>query len=661
MKKVILLILIFHGVVLSWSQDKTDTLLHHVVAGEVEIVSAARERTSVEQIDLKESHRFVAHDLGYYFDRKGLAQINTNGPSGMAASIRLRGTSSDHTTIHWQGLPINAVSLGMTDLSLVPVFLFDHALLDMSPGSAFVSGNNLGSVIALENGTLPEGWNVRILSSYNSLNNSTYGADVFYGKKLSVKNGEPLKHRIFTTRTKAFYQHIQNDFYYHDKYQIGAPHIKQEHNDGFNRGLTQEMRYGWSRYLLEAHAWYQKREMLLPSAMGRTLEGTSDQKDEFLRTSLRLHYTHNALTWSVTTAWLDEYQLFRDSPRHDGTWGIYSRLRSKSWLNQLNASYSWRERWTFRLNALSSYHLVENINYYNGLEDLWWGQTGLAVQYRALRQTMYGDVRKDWRDVKTRPAATIGHRFTYTNKKLLIGSDLQAAYKFRVADFNERFWVPGGNKDLKPESGWMYKAGAFVEHASSRWAMRWMPSVYYHDIKEWIQWVPQTAAYWIPMNYKQVRTLGGEVPVLIRYKPSKEFSTGIDARYVFTLSEAVNGAYWSDEQSFEMIYTPRHVVAAGWQLHYKQLSTSVDSKWTSLRYTDEQNYVQRALPAYSLLGIHLGYELKLAPCALQLSAGVDNALDVAYESVRSYAMPGRVFNLQLQIQFINNRNLSKHE
>jgi vitamin B12 transporter len=650
-----------HRAVLCSSQDKADSLLKHVTLGEVEIVSASRERTSVEHLSLTDAHGFAAHDLGYYFDRKGLAQINTNGPSGMAASIRLRGTSSDHTTIHWQGLPINAVSLGMTDLSLVPVFLFDHALLDMSPNTAQVSGNNLGSVIALENSQQQEGWNVRLLSTYNSLNNSTYGADVFYSKQILEREGHRPKHRIIATRTKAFYQNILNDFDYNDKYQIGAPRIRQEHNDGYNRGLTQELRYGWSKYTLEANAWYQKRDMLLPSIMGRTLQGTSEQMDEFLRTSLGLKSTSDKLKWSVTTAWLDEYQLFRDNPRQDDTWGIHSRLKSKSWFNQLHASYQFRERWTFQVNALSSYHIVENVNYSNGKEKLWWGQTGLSIQYRFRRHSFYGDVRKDLRDVKTQPAGTLGHRLTYTKNKLKFGSDLQVAYKFRVADFNERFWVPGGNKDLKPESGWMYKAGAFIEYTSSKFSMSFNPSVYYHDIENWIQWVPQTAAYWIPMNYKQVRTWGGEAPLRLAYTSSPNFSTSLDARYVYTLSEAVNNSHWNNEQSFEMIYTPRHVVAAGWHMSYKKISSSVDYKWTSLRYTDEQNYMMRALPSYALLGMRISYELKFAQCTLEVGVGVDNALNETYESVRSYAMPGRVYSVQLQIQFNDKRNKSKHE
>jgi vitamin B12 transporter len=531
----------------------------------------------------------------------------------------------------------------------------------MSPNTADVSGNNLGSVIALENSKQLDGWNVRLLSSYNSLNNSTFGADVLYSKQFSDKDRLASKRRMFATRTKAFTQNIQNDFYYNDKYQIGAPRIRQEHNDGYNRGLTQEVRYGWSKYMLEANAWYQKRDMLLPSIMGRTLQGTSEQKDEFLRTSLRLQHTRDKLKWSVTTAWLDEYQLFRDNPRQDETWGINSRLKSKSWLNQLNASYQFRERCTVQANALSSYHIVENVNYSNGKEDLWWGQTGLSIQYRVRRHTINGDVRKDWRDINTQPAGSLGHRYTYTNDNFKVGSDLQVAYKFRVADFNERFWVPGGNKDLRPERGWMYKAGVFMECASSMFSVRLNPSVYFHDIEDWIQWVPQTAAYWIPMNYKQVRTLGGEVPVLINYKSGENFRTGIDARYVYTFSEAVNGTTWSDEQSFEMIYTPRHVVAAGWQMSYKQLSSSVDYKWTSLRYTDEQNNERRALPSYAVLGMHLAYEFKLPLCAVELGIGLDNALDVAYESVRSYAMPGRVYSVQLQIQFNNKRNKSEHE
>ena len=73
--------------------------------------------------------QWIASDLGSFLDAHGMAHQLTAGAPGAAGSLRFHGLSSDHTLLKWHGLPINSVTLGTCDMSLLPMFFFDSVYM----------------------------------------------------------------------------------------------------------------------------------------------------------------------------------------------------------------------------------------------------------------------------------------------------------------------------------------------------------------------------------------------------------------------------------------------------------------------------------------------------------------------------------------------------
>lgn len=644
---------------MSNAQSQADSLPSGHVAPVVEIIAEREITTSanVVKFDLLQSKTYYAQDLGTYLDRKGLAQINMNGAPGTTATVRFRGTASDHTSIFWQGIPVNSVSLGMSDVSLIPVFMFDEALFFSDPNTSELASTNVSAAINLSQSRAlqKDDSSLRLFSSYNSLNNFFSGIDfklilpVFKNRN---DNSDKIKPQL-TWRTKFFHQTLRNNFSYTDNYIIAKPVVKQQHNDGINYGLMQELTLLWSSYSLSANLWYQDRKVELPSIMGKTLAGTSEQDDNFLRSSIALNYKKDKFSWSLSNAWIDEFQSYRDGPLPDGNWGIQSDIKSKGLFNHGKVAYKLSPSLLLQANAMSSYYLVDNVNYENSLQTLWWGQAGAGLVFARNQHTLRLDGRWDIRDSKTQPAWTLAYGYDFRIGEWRFMPQVQVGRRFRVPDLNERFWVPGGNKDLLPERGMTYKASFEVSaYEKSRVSVSFVPAVFYNDITNWIQWTPTTMGYFAPTNYKHVRSEGIELPVGLVYRTSKDLTLSASCRYSYTRARGVNELNWNEEQAFEMIYTPNHLVASELQLKFKGIGFSGYHKYTSSRYTDEQNSKLRALPAYHLLGASIDYNISLPRFNVYAQLGLDNMMDVQYESVRSYAMPGRVIQCSIQIEFI---------
>ncbi|MGM0497657.1 MAG: TonB-dependent receptor, partial [Bacteroidota bacterium] len=77
--------------------------------------------------------------------------IKTNGSAGSLATPSIRGTTSNHTLVNWNGFPVNSITLGQSDLSLGnSKFIDEISITPSAPGSLYGSGT-FGGAISMDN------------------------------------------------------------------------------------------------------------------------------------------------------------------------------------------------------------------------------------------------------------------------------------------------------------------------------------------------------------------------------------------------------------------------------------------------------------------------------------------------------------------------------
>jgi outer membrane cobalamin receptor len=85
-------------------------------------------------------------------------------------------------------------------------------------------------------------------------------------------------------------------------------------------------------------------------------------------------------------------------------------------------------------------------------------------------------------------------------------------------------------------------------------------------------------------------------------------------------------------------------------------SASVGYRFVSERFTDEANTPHRALDAYGLCNVWYQSTWKKNELTMDVTAGVDNVFDVAFETLRAYAMPGRIYRLSISLSYQPNKS-----
>jgi iron complex outermembrane receptor protein len=638
MKKLFILIA---GIVWSWCAcaQQTDTISGYHQTEDVVIVARAHDGwgpfNAVTPIKRKQ---WIASDLGSFLDAHGMAHQLTAGAPGAAGSLRFHGLSSDHTLLKWHGLPINSVTLGTCDMSLLPMFFFDSVYMRETASLDSDMQQGMGTSIGLAN-KREEETSAQVFTSYSSLNNFMLGAE----SKLAKSNED----RHFTSQVRAFRQQFTNRYQYIDRYRINKPELWQEHQQGDFTGVQGDFSYSHSNHSIAVRSWWQTKSMELPVLMGSYAQGSAKQDDETLRSMVEYHWWKPRIQAGIQLAHTYEKLHYVDEPVF-----IDSDIRSQMLWS--NGWVKWRPFSDFFVKISSSHASVRvaNSNYTDSRVNKPWSQYALQIRYLNLKHDWEGNVSLEERFGSKGWSSSFSYRYyLISSKSWSLSPFFSASRRYRLPDMNELFWSPGGNPALKPELGYHARTGliAFLgKDKRTQW--RFEPTLFLSRVNDWIQWVPTEAFVWTPVNFREAQTQGAELYVLCE-KLTKNDRT----RYRFETRWTLNDVFWNDSISLQeerrMIYSPRFMGYQGASIQRGRHSASVGYRFVSERFTDEANTPHRALDAYGLCNIWYQRTWNVNLLRLEVSAGVDNVFDVVYETLRAYAMPGRVYRLSVMLSF----------
>jgi vitamin B12 transporter len=90
---------------------------------------------------------YRSNSLGELLGLSGQIYIKSYGGAGSLSTVSIRGANSNQTQINWNGFPLNSLTTGDVDLSLIPLQIVDE--LSIHPGatgSLYGSGTFGGSI-----------------------------------------------------------------------------------------------------------------------------------------------------------------------------------------------------------------------------------------------------------------------------------------------------------------------------------------------------------------------------------------------------------------------------------------------------------------------------------------------------------------------------------
>ncbi|HSF56237.1 MAG TPA: TonB-dependent receptor [Algoriphagus sp.] len=589
---------------------------------QVEVYAPALDRFAQGQkvinFDSKVLEAYSARSLGDLLQEKSPVFIRQYG-AGMLASPSFRGTSAGHTAIFWNGIPINSPSLGQSDLSILPIEAVDQAQLQFGSSGALFGNEAIGGSIHL-------GSKTSFGNGFGGKVSQTFGSFGLFNT--AVSGG--FSSKKFSSKTRVYRQHSENNFTYQDLSQAGTPNAKEDHAAVEQWGLVQDLSWNLnSTSQFKASFWWNKADREIQPVMG---SNTNDfQSDESIRAVLDYFRFGKNSVWNLKTGLVRDNMIFNESQNQTRQFFLASDWDFSKWQNwQFKAGV----RATFVQGELSTYSEADQrLELYQSAA---WKKTENLSLSLNLRQFAYpGEfvpflpgIGGDWKFWKS------------DQQELLLKASIGKGFK--VPTLNDRFWSPGGNPDLLPEESLSGEIGLnWVRKVNFSWDQSL--TYYRMHVDNWIIWLPQ-GSVWSPENIREVQNQGIEYQGKANWKTgSFEWELGLS----YTFSEALDLTSEPSNPK-QLPYTPKHQANGNLSAEFKGFELNLSSFFVGPRAIGTGN--ARILDSYQIWNTGLTFsELKWGSLRFPLSFQVLNLLDKDYQVLYLRAMPGRSYQFNLTI------------
>lgn len=581
------------------------------------------------------------------------------------STVSFRGTGPSHTQVTWNGMRINNPMLGMTDFSMIPSYFIDDASLLHGSSSVNAAGGGLGGLVKLA--TRPadtRGAGVQYIQgigmfrTFDQFARFTYGDDRW---QLSTRVAYQTSKNDYKYRNRDKKENIYDDdrniigqYYPVERNRSGAfgdLHILQEAYCNTGRGD----RFGVS-------AWYvdSDRELpLLTTDYGDEIDFENRQREHTLRGVLS--WDHLRSDWKLAArAGYVRTRMAYDYRRDKGNGTMEPMTRSRSRINTLYAQtegeYSLGDRWFFTAELSAHQHFVVSadkniisqdgdrkiVGYDKGRIELdgalsaKWRPTERLGMSLVLRESMFG--------TKWTPLIPAFFADWLLSKRGNLLAKASVSRNYRFPTLNDLYFLPGGNPDLRSESGLSYEAGlSFAVGREGVYTLSGSASWYEQYIDDWILWLATAKGFMSPVNIKEVHAYGVELEADLGVTLAPRWRLGLSGTFLWAPSinegDPVSDADLSVGK--QLPYEPEYSATVTGRLAWGRWSLLYSWCYYSRRYTMSSNDATLTgyLAPYYMSNVSLEREIAFGWADLTLKATVNNLFNEEYLSVLGRPMP----------------------
>lgn len=614
------------------AQEVPDTVhLHEVV---VQPVRTQRFATGYKRVVLDSAamarHRFT--DLAELLRDESTLFIKNYGP-GSLATPSLRGSGAGHTAILWNGFNLGSPMNGQLDLSLVPTALAERVEVDYGgAGALWGSGAVGGAVQLIDRPRFGRGVGVDVGAALGS-----------FGEQHQRIRAEWSADRAVSS-IAFFHDAAHNDFPYVGPAAQESGEQRQTHAELRRSGVVASSAYRiGERQQLALHYWYQQSDREVPPTLMEPAS-TARQMDRSHRATAEWSRKGRHADAFLRAAWFDE-QLHWYGQANDSA--ALSRSRSFITEGEMRLPLHGRQQVAFGVGLTGD--VARSDGYPQGHGRV---RTALFASYRV--EAFKG---RSATSLSVRQEAVDGAAVPFTWS---LGSELQVlgglavranvSRLYRIPTFNDLYWVPGGDPDLLPESGYGGELGAQLERRISRsLTLKGDIAWFQRTMDNWIIWLP-SGSYWTPRNLMQVWSRGVELQAGVEWKTgSSSVRLQGQTSYVVSTNERATSANDASVDR-QLIYVPMYSGHGRLSWRHRAMSASVGAEHTGYRYTSTDN--SSFLPPYWLVDATLGYRVRAGhSCQLELLLHGFNLLATEYQVVAGRPMPLRSFRAGVNLHF----------
>ena len=252
----------------------------------------------VQSMDSAMMQQYRMQSLGDLLSAGTSVFVKSYGPGAISSST-FRGGSAAHTAMMWHGINIQNAMLGQTDLSSLPLFLFNDVKVEYGGSSSLWGSGAVAGSIHLDNALSPGPNQTGIYISGGSFDLNRQGfSQAFNGNKCQ-------------SMTKLYRSHALNNYPYRNVSAFeGMKNLQQARED--LAGWMQDVKWQINnRQLLTVKAWVNsnRREV----ANYQNLPSQARQNDQAVRVVADWLYLKSKISSGIKMAYLRDGIQYTDS------------------------------------------------------------------------------------------------------------------------------------------------------------------------------------------------------------------------------------------------------------------------------------------------------------------------------------------------------------
>ena len=644
----------------SWREKGVVTIREVPVWGRRPMKSIGVQETRLDSLILKENIALSIADVltfnsPIFVKQYGRATLST---------VSFRGTGPSHTQVTWNGMRINNPMLGMTDFSMIPSYFIDDASLLHGTSSVNETGGGLGGLVRLS--TAPadiRGFGLQYIQGIGMFRT--------FDEFLRLEWGD----EHWQVSTRAVYQSSANDFKYRNRDKkeniyddemniVGSYYPTERNKSGAfdDVHVLQEVYYDTRRGdRFGLNAWYinSNRELpLLTTDYADDKQFENRQREHTLRSVLSWDHYRSDWKFAAKAGYIHTWMAYdyRKDPG-SGIMNSITRSRNKvdTFYGQADGEYTPNGNWFFTAGISAHQHLVESID-----KDIILQQGGKdIVGYDKGRIELSASVSAKWRPTERLGLSAVLREEMYGTKWATVPAffaDCQLSKRgnivakasvsrnHRFPTLNDLYFLPGGNPDLRSESGFSYEAGlSFAVGKENVYSLSGSASWYDQHIDDWILWLSTPKGFFSPRNIKQVHAYGVEMQASLAVIPARDWKLTMNGTFSWSPSINEGEPISPADQSVgkQLPYEPEFSATVTGRLTWRSWGLLYQFCYYSERYTMSSNDITLSgrLTPYLMNNLSLDKAFALKWADLTLKGTVNNLFNEEYLSVTARPMP----------------------
>ena len=535
--------------------------------------------------------------------------------SGMLSSPSFRGTNASQTAVIWNGININSQLNGQTDFNNEVASNYSSIAIRSGGGSVQYGSGAIGGSVHLNN-------KLKFTKHFENNLRVAYGSFDTSRVNYLMSSGDSK----WTTSVGLSYIDSENDYKF-----LGTDAVN---SNGQHNAVNLSANLGY--FISEKNILKLYHNSFTGNRnLSRTLTTLTRDKYESDNARSLLEWTHLALRYhsKLKIAYLSEaYRYFTDNQTNNFTSGRTNSLIAKH-------DFEYHTTSNINIRSVIDYTRIKGEGNSFGMPFREAFSLTLILKQQLSDKLQYGlSLRQDYTsDFKSPLVGSIDAKYDVSKHYII---KLNGSKNFRVPTFNDLYWQPGGNLDLRPETSYQADFGQVFKLKPIHLAF----NVYYIRTNGMIQWQPNSSGFWSPININNANSYGTE----LEFKTKHRFGMhqlNFNANYSYTVSKDI-------DTGKQLVYVPFNKTNGTFTYHYKKITTYYQHYFVGGVFTTKDNINNSlfALEPYDVANLGASYTFT-SNLNYEMGLLVNNLYNTYYENVALRPMPNRNFQIQLTIKF----------